>query len=299
MYNNIIFLLLYKISNKINNRTIMEFITSIVDMDNIIFGTEIIPIIIRTIFFVIFFDIQFRLIHLLWPTMPKSEKHTPDKMRLWWSIKCSNVLHAVVIGPVATYAIFTDEKMVAIVTNLREWDFPAIYETILMTQESYFCPALVTFSVGFFVWDLIYSKHAESFEFLMVLHHVISILVWPIALNNGLANFFLLSFMASELSSPFIHVRWYIRSKYGQGMAWILMTLIFILAFIVVRIVVLPYILFGLYGAQTWRHPEIPLWLQILSTSTLYLPSLFNIWWMWFIIKMCMRFLCPSKKKKQ
>ena len=227
--------------------------------------------------------------------MPKSEKHTPDKMRLWWSIKCSNVLHAVIIGPVATYAIFTDEKMVAIVTNLREWDFPAIYETILMTQESYFCPALVTFSVGFFVWDLIYSKHAESFEFLMVLHHVISILIWPIALNNGLANFFLLSFMASELSSPFIHVRWYIRSKYGQGMAWILMTLIFILAFIVVRIVVLPYILFGLYGAQTWRHPEVPLWLQILSTSTLYLPSLFNIWWMWFIIKMCMRFLCPSK----
>ena len=88
----------------------MEFITSIVDMDNIIFGTEIIPIIIRTIFFVIFFDIQFRLIHLLWPTMPKSEKHTPDKMRLWWSIKCSNVLHAVIIGPVATYAIFTSSK---------------------------------------------------------------------------------------------------------------------------------------------------------------------------------------------
>jgi hypothetical protein len=267
------------------------------DLNNVIFSTEWIPILTRVVFFVFFFEIQFRFISLVWPTLPKSQKHTPKQMRLWWAIKFNNVIHALILGPVAAYAIFNDENMLAIVSNLKEWNYTAIYETIVLTQESYFCPILTTYSVGFFTWDLIYSKHAESFEILMVLHHLISMIVWPIALNNGVANFFLLTFMSSELSSPFIHLRWYIRSKYGQGTAWMFITLLFILSFIVVRILVLPYTLFGLYGAQTWRHPEFPFWLRVLATSTLYLPSLFNIWWMWFIIKMCMRFLCPKKKK--
>ena len=219
-------------------------------------------------------------------------------MRLWWAIKLTNIVHAIVVGPLALYTLLNDVKMLEIVSSLKDWNYPVIYETILTIPESNFCPVLTTYTIGFFIWDLVHSNHAESFTFVMVLHHLISIIVWPIALYNGLANFFLLSFMVSEISSPFIHIRWYIRSKYGQGMLWLLMTFIFILSFIIVRILVLPYIIFGLYAAQTWRHPEINVWLRILSTVTLYLPSIFNIWWLWFIIKMCIRFICPKLVKR-
>ena len=268
-------------------------------VEHVLFSTEWFPIFTRALLFVCFFEFQYRVIYLLWPALPKSEKHSAETMRRWWAIKFNNVVHAAILGPIAAYALLEDDNMFAIVNSLKGWNMAEVYESILVTQESLYTPVLTTYSVGFFIWDLLYSSQAESFEFLMVVHHLISILVWPIALNNGLANFFLLTFMASELSSPFIHVRWYIRTLFGQGMAWIAITLVFILSFLVVRILVLPYVLFGLYAAQTWRHPSIPVWLRILSTSTLYLPSLFNIWWMWFIIKMCIRFLCPKKGKSK
>ena len=260
-------------------------------IEYLIFSTELEPIIFRILFFVYLFEINFRFIHKKFLFVPKLDKYSLEKANIWWEIKLINIIHALVVGPLALYTLLNDFNMLKIFNSLQDYDYPVLYETILTIPESTFCPILTTYTIGFFIWDLMHYYQTENFTSLMVLHHLISIIVWPIALYNGLANFFLLHFMASELSTPFIHIRWYFRMKYGKNLYWLLTTLLFIILFIIVRILVIPHLMLGLYSAQIWKHNELNIGLRILATSTLYLPSMLNILWLFYIIKMCVKFI--------
>ena len=90
-------------------------------VQHVLFSTEWFPIFTRALLFVCFFEFQYRLIVFIWPALPKSEKHSAEKMREWWAIKFNNVVHAAVLGPIAAYALLEDDKMFA-VNSLKGWN---------------------------------------------------------------------------------------------------------------------------------------------------------------------------------
>ena len=157
----------------------------------------------------------------------------------------------------------------------------------------------MTISVGFFVWELARIRRWEVVEGAMIFHHVVSILIWPVGVSFGLANFFLLSFMASELSSPFIHIRWALLAFTGSSMKFHLATASFALSFILVRVCIAPFSLAAFYAARCWDAElhGIPQFVSILATITLPLPNFLNLFWFWMIIQMGLRAAKPSKPK--
>ena len=96
-----------------------------------------------------------------------------------------------------------------------------------------------------------------------------------------------------------MHLRWYFRNIYGKEFRWLVTTVAFVLLFTIVRMVAMPFVLFGLYCSNSWRHSALPPWLQVLSTSTLYLPSVLNLWWYFYTMKMCYNFLCGKINRKR
>merc|ERR1711933_99000 len=75
-------------------------------------------------------------------------------------------------------------------------------------------------STGFFLWDLLHLALWERYDAMMVAHHVVSIFVWPVTLFIDAIQFPVMIFMASEVSSPFLQLRWMIRTACGKGSAF-------------------------------------------------------------------------------
>ncbi len=260
-------------------------------------------ILFRVVFFFFCFEALFKLLLRFLPKQPEvlsdATKLSRERFRVLLSINLISCIHATVVSFVATYGLFSDEKMYSFVWHLLRWEYEPLHEQILVVEETKFCGALVTMTVGYFVWDLYNVGIQEQFDTMMTLHHTISIVVWPIALYYGLAHFFLLYSLATELSSPLMHLRWYFRNIYGKEFRWLVTTVAFVLLFTIVRMVAMPFVLFGLYCSNSWRHSALPPWLQVLSTSTLYLPSVLNLWWYFYTMKMCYNFLCGKNKSKK
>lgn len=264
---------------------------------------DVLAIFCRVVFFSFCFEALFRLLLYCLPKQPKvlsdATKLSTERFRVLLSINLISCIHATVGSLVAIYGLFSDDNMSSIIRHLLKWEYEPLHEQILVVEETRFCGALITMTIGYFVWDLCNSSIQEQFDTMMTLHHIISIVVWPIALYYGLAHFFLLYSLATELSSPLMHLRWYFRNIYGKEFLWLVTTVSFVLMFTIVRMVAMPFILFGLYCSNSWRHSALPPWLQVLSTSTLYLPSLLNLWWYFYTMKMCYNFLCGKSKSKK
>lgn len=275
----------------------------VIEYQYVLTSSDVPVVISRIIVFFILFETIFQLLLKFLPEQPKlfdsKSKLTPGRFRTAVAINCICVVHAAFGSAVAIYALFYDAAMYDILQHCMQFNYDALYEKIFLIQESTYCSFLVTMCVGYFTWDLYNYRIQEVFEFVMILHHLISIIVWPIATCYGLGNFFLLYFIATEFSSPLIHVRWYLRSIYGKKIEWLIATVTFVLVFTFARIITMPYVLFGLYASNTWQHSSLPFWLRLISTSTLYLPCLLNMYWFLYILKMCTSFLCDSKKKEK
>lgn len=251
----------------------------------------------KVLLFTVFWEFSYRVIRLVCPVLKNHEKHSPARFREVASIKANTAFHSLVIGPLSAYALFSNETMLKIVRHLRAFDTEALtgnYHTFYATENEWL-PILTPLSVAFFVWELIYLSRWEVFDLPMVFHHLFAIVAWPLALCNGLANFFLLAFQASELSSPMIHIRWFARTFFGTGALWMFATLTFALLFTVVRVVTIPHVFMAYMAARPWEH-EVLL-LSSIASVTLVMPIFLNTFWFMLIAQMGSKMICPKKKK--
>jgi hypothetical protein len=251
----------------------------------------------KVLLFTWFWEFSYRAIRLICPVLKNHEKHSPERFLEVASIKANTAFHALVIGPMSAYALLSNETMLKIVTYLRAFDTEALtgnYHTFYAT-ESDWLPILTPLSVAFFIWELIYLNRWEVFDLAMVFHHVFAIVAWPLALCNGLANFFLLAYQASELSSPLIHIRWFARTFFGTGALWMFTTLTFALLFTAIRVVTIPHVLVAYMAARPWEH-EVLL-LSSVASFTLVMPIILNTFWFILIAQMGAKMVCPKKKK--
>ena len=75
---------------------------------------------------------------------------------------------------------------------------------------------LVPITIAFFLFEVaMYSKWKDGGA-LMLIHHFGAIFLFPIALAKQIGHWQLLLFLVYEISSPFLHVRWFL-SRFGSG----------------------------------------------------------------------------------
>mmetsp|Transcript_10765 Transcript_10765/g.33159 ORF Transcript_10765/g.33159 Transcript_10765/m.33159 type:complete len:279 (+) Transcript_10765:202-1038(+) len=231
------------------------------------------------------------------------------------SLKIVNVYHAIVVGPIAAYYLVfgylaggdgPDEALTAAVSRAVALDAsaaPALFSGGLAQEPAAY---LTSITVGFFIWDLarleIWPPSGGGERELMVAHHVVSILVWPIAALNGVAGPFLLHFLSTELSSPCLQSRWCAQYLFGRGSAGdVVASVAFALAFFIVRssnahVVLHAALAARMYSAET--HPDVPASVRYLGAATACLPPLLNMMWTLQILKMGKKMLLGKKAKR-
>lgn len=208
------------------------------ESQNLVASDDASILVIRSVFCFICYEVVFRLLVVFLPEQPKLSIKglTAESFRTQLAINLICSMYATICSLTALYALVYDSAMFGIIQQLLNWDYESLFETIFVTKETTYCGLLVTLSVGYFSWDLYHYTEQPVFEFVMILHHLISIIIWPIAIYNGVAHFFLLFMMFTELSTPLIYVRWYLKVLYGKATLWLSATLIFVFAFTCIQL---------------------------------------------------------------
>ena len=86
--------------------------------------------------------------------------------------------------------------------------------------------------LGYFVYDLALAAFVSgsAMEKLMVVHHSLCIMVWPISFHYRTGCFYILYMMAAELSTPFLWLVVYFLPRYKiTGPVYILLGLVMVL----------------------------------------------------------------------
>ena len=232
------------------------------------------------------------------------------------ALKFVNVLHALCVGPAAAYALLGgvvaggagyDAALTDAVRSALRRDAaaaPALFSGAPSVGAAA-ALALTPVTVGFFCWDLArvgsWARTTASERALMVAHHALSILIWPVAAIQNVAGPFLLHFLYTECSSPLLQGRWVAQAFYGRrSRADLGASAAFAAAFLVVRSTNVHVVLAALLDARPWDaalHPTVPRAVRVAAALTLGVPSLLNVAWTLQILKMGRKALAPPKAK--
>lgn len=211
------------------------------------------------------------------------------------TIKVLAIIHSSITGSLGLYAMLTElwqESRDVILFR----DAPSFVSPVGADWAN----ALTSFSVGFFLWELSHynewPKSADNAN--MVVHHVVSSILWPLSIRLKIAYFFLTYFETSELSSPFLQLRWFVKVCDGPEL---LSSGAFVIAFFVVRTSLIIPMFYAIYRSRPWDgalYPELSLAVRITSIVSLCIPFLLNTVWSWQIWLMIKKTIKRNKEKK-
>lgn len=138
---------------------------------------------------------------------------------------------------------------------------------------------LVAGTCGYFMYDfilMIYEPMVSSPG--MLVHHIGSLLVWPIAVAEDQLVFFVLIFIAYEVSTPMLHYRWILlNTGRKSSKLYVPNGLLLLVTFYIARVLSAPPLLCAMHlsrDALLTMHPVH----QVLSLAIL-VPIVLNLVW--------------------
>eukprot|EP00658_Telonema_sp_P-2_P037059 TRINITY_DN26693_c0_g1_i3.p1 TRINITY_DN26693_c0_g1~~TRINITY_DN26693_c0_g1_i3.p1 ORF type:complete len:247 (-),score=43.07 TRINITY_DN26693_c0_g1_i3:195-935(-) len=152
-------------------------------------------------------------------------------------------------------------------------------------------------AVGFLVFDLLHMMAHDLTTALFVVHHVVSIAVWPYAALTGKAHYYLNFLMFTEVTSIGQHGRILIDSLgLKQHPIRILNGAVWMISFFLVRLVPVPYLV--------WEQLIIGQNLQVFSSVdhavlwlTFPIPVMMNSYWFYLIATGLVSAVSPKPDK--
>jgi len=161
----------------------------------------------------------------------------------------------------------------------------------------------VLVTVGYFLYDFsLMMAYPQILSIGMLVHHVFSIIIWPVACVRNKCTFYILVFIGYELSTPSLHLRWFMdKLEMKKSPLYVLNGFVLLALFYAVRILSVPSMV------NTWRLCWQ--WLpfdgketdafEILFESAMVIPVLLNCFWftlLWKGFAKALRgVLAPSK----
>jgi len=160
-------------------------------------------------------------------------------------------------------------------------------------------------SLGYFLYDCcIMAIDSEVHSPLMVMHHVMSVIVWPISFLSQRGMWYVLYFMSTELSTPMLHLTLFFLPKHGLAESTIFLPVgVGMLAvFFLVRVLPIPFVLYSMKA--TWNFWEPTDWpIFMIWAATIPIPPLLNSYWFFRLLQGATKKLGPPQdgdaKKEQ
>ena len=237
-------------------------------------------------------ELVYRVVSM--PSMPPHEaKHC--------TMKVLAIGHAIFAGVGGALVIWNDPEL-----RRQTWDvatFRTVNGLFVSTAGTEAARTLTSVTVGFFLWELAHVRDwapsSKSEHRTMIIHHVVSCILWPLSCHLRIAHFFLIHFEATELSSPCLQLRWFAR-RWQKGELTV--SAAFALSFFAVRTSLVVPMLRAAWIAQVWNgavYPHLNFTVRLLSTLSLPMPFFLNILWTVQILKMIAKTIRRCNKMKK
>jgi hypothetical protein len=235
--------------------------------------------------------------------------------RRTWALTAPRLIHHTFVGPLALYAMFEDPALREALTCVG---CSTVAQKLVRDAAAGPCRpalALVPITIGYMgadllllpAWDKAKGKAGKIEAILLVLHHTISIVVWPFALHYDYCSRYVLVLCYYEVSSIFLTIMGILsHANYQDNMIYRVNGLVFTVSFVFVRLLTAIPQLRALWYAPPWTYevkyavlPDEPfqLW-QRLATCMILVPHVLNFFWGYKVITGFARGLCAFLGKK-
>jgi len=228
------------------------------------------------------------------PVVRKYPKIAPKQYGDWVN-RVVAVFHAIVSGTLGVIILLAEPPFAAIAAEVAQF---RPVDTVHGTSDRLW--HAVPFTLGYFIYDcIIMSVDPQVFMRLMVVHHLVSLCVWPLSLLSGAGTFYLAYFLFTEVSTPFLHFAIFflpvhgietgIRTIIGWGM---------LLTFFLARILPIPMLYYSLWQSRPYWEDVHPV-IRGLAFCTLPIPPLMFVYWFARMVKGAIKHLLADAKEKE
>ena len=217
--------------------------------------------------------------------------------------KMAPLVHSLIVAPASIYALLTEASLHASTVATLGLDGKQV--AALAREQIYsaspIAMSVVPVTMAFFLYDLsCYSAWSGDsgtpyYNEMMLLHHVLSLILFPASLARVTGHWFLLVFLSYELSSPFIYFRWFSQRILGKGTVWTVSSALFLATFLMQRVCTIPALTVSVL--ETFNYPEDSV-LQVLAYSS-FVPMALNLTWAVFIVKAAVQEIGAKLKEKK
>jgi len=222
--------------------------------------------------------VLFHVSQLLSPLFSVSYSHLSPAMKADWDTRTVSTIHAVVMTYLSYHLLFFDPK-----TSWGFYNSPTNYTSRLgIFTQAILAGYLI--SDTWIVWQ--YRKGISSVNSTLF-HHIISLIGIIYGLIWRVTHYYPLIFALSEASTPFVNIRWWL---YSAGMKhtkrYVVAGLLMTASFFLVRIVLVPYVVFHSYYRMGLDHMLALPWSQFIMT--MFFPAMgnsLNLFWFGLIVK--------------
>lgn len=233
----------------------------------------------------------FGLVHFALRPVVRRTAVEPTSHNDW----CNRVMasaHAIVSGIAGAYMIFQEAPFAPMISAAMR--FKAV-DTVHGDSPTF--EAFLPFTLGYFVYDcVVMATDRDLLEPLLVVHHALSLLVWPISFLSRAGNVYIAYFLATELSTPLLHLTVFFLPKHGvDGGGRTLVGLALILVFFLFRVLPCPAMLFAL--ATSWQYwSDINPAVTGLAFLTIPIPPFLFNYWFYLLIQGMLKALSTDSK---
>lgn len=217
-----------------------------------------------------------------------------EKSRNAWGNYIISTLHSIVAAVGACSVFWSEQPYSGIFRDVS--NFSKDVDTVHGFSPTLL--AFLPFTLGYFAYDTVMMLLDEQlYGHVIMLHHLISLLVFPVSCLSRAGSFYVLCFLFAEVSTPLLNLVVYFLPEHGcDGLVRSLLGVLLILVFFLVRVLPCPAILFSL--SSSWRYWQIvhPV---VMTTAmlTIPLPTLFFCYWWGLLVHGAAKALLPSKAK--
>uniref|UniRef100_U3EQA6 Transmembrane protein 56-B n=1 Tax=Micrurus fulvius TaxID=8637 RepID=U3EQA6_MICFL len=201
-----------------------------------------------------------------------------------WNSRCVSTLHAVIVGLFCLYILWYD----AAVNVNPIWGDPWLVKLN------------VAVTCGYLLYDLLllvrYWKTLG--DSLFVCHHLVVLYAYGYVLSRGVLPYFANFRLLSELSTPFVNLRWFLDAAGWPRTSRLVLAngLVMMVVFFMVRIAVIPSYYMQVYSWYgTPEYERLGLSVQLAWIGPSIALEMLNLIWMYRIVRGFYRALCWSK----
>ncbi|KAJ6657670.1 hypothetical protein lerEdw1_002171 [Lerista edwardsae] len=204
-----------------------------------------------------------------------------------WNSRCVSTLHAVIVGLFCLYILWFDDA----VNANPIWGEPRLVKLN------------VAITSGYLLYDLLLLVRywRTMGDSLFVCHHLAALYAYGYVLSRGVLPYFANVRLLSELSTPFVNLRWFLDAAGWPRSSWLVLAngLAMTVVFFVVRIAVVPSYyarVFASYG--TPEYERLGLGVQLAWIGPSLALEVLNAVWMYRITRGFYRAVRRSKAHK-